>query len=109
MTNPKIPEDCSTIANCIAPFSCTPLYKNYIKKSEVVHPTSGKLGLGLIFNTHPWKFIAKHMINLKFSVDWSTTNPIALLSCTPRVQVVYTKSEVVHHTPGQLGLGVLYP
>ena len=29
-------------------------------------------------------------------------------SCTPRVQQVHTKAEVVHLTPGPLGLGVLF-
>ena len=39
--------------------------------------------------------------------DWSTTKPIAQLSCTPRVQQVHTKAEVVQLTPGLLGLWVL--
>ena len=41
------------------------------------------------------------------SADWSTTKPIAAFSCTPSVQDVHTKAEVVHLTPGLLGLGVL--
>ena len=45
---------------------------------------------------------------MRISADWSTTKPIATLSCTPRVQEVHTKDEVVHLTPGLLGLGVLY-
>ena len=48
------------------------------------------------------------MINPRISADWSTTNPIGAFSCTPRVQVVHTKAEVVHHTPDLLGLGVLF-
>ena len=48
------------------------------------------------------------MINPRISADWSTTKPIASFSCTPRVQEVHTKAEVVHLTPGLLGLGVLY-
>ena len=48
------------------------------------------------------------MINRRISVDWSTTKQIAAFSCIPRVQKVYTKAEVVHLTPGLLGLGVLY-
>ena len=47
------------------------------------------------------------MINPRFSADWSTTKPIAAFSCTPRVQEVYAKAEVVHPTPTLLGLGVL--
>ena len=47
------------------------------------------------------------MINTRISADWSTTKPIAAFSCTPRVQV-HTKAEVVHLTPGILGLGVLF-
>ena len=45
------------------------------------------------------------MINPIISADWSTTKPIASFSCTPRVQDVYTKAEVVHLTPSILGLG----
>ena len=48
------------------------------------------------------------MINPRLSVDWSTTNPISNFSCTPRVQEVHTKADVVHLTPALLGLGVLF-
>ena len=48
------------------------------------------------------------MINPIISADWSTTKPIAAFSCTPRVQAVHTKVEVLHLTPGHLGLGVLF-
>ena len=48
------------------------------------------------------------MINPRKSADWSTTKPIAAFSCTPRVQEVHTKAEVLHLTPGHLGLGVLF-
>ena len=48
------------------------------------------------------------MINHRISGDWSTTKPIAAFTCTPRVQEVNTKAEVVHLTPALLGLGVLY-
>ena len=48
------------------------------------------------------------MINLRISADWSTTKPIAPFSCTPRAQEVHFKAEVVHLTPGLLGLGVLF-
>ena len=44
------------------------------------------------------------MIHLRKSANWSTTKPIAAFSCT---QEVHTKAEVVHLTPGLLGLGVL--
>ena len=47
------------------------------------------------------------MINHRISADWITTKPIAAFSCTPRLQEVHTKAEVVHLTPGLLGLGVL--
>ena len=53
------------------------------------------------------KGIAKHMINTRISADWSTTQPIAAFSCTPSVQEVHTKAEVLHPTPGLQGLGVL--
>ena len=48
------------------------------------------------------------MINPTKSAVWSTTKPIAPFSCTPRVQEVHTKPEVVHLTPCLLGLGVLF-
>ena len=48
------------------------------------------------------------MINPRISADWNTTKPIAEFSCTPRVQEVHSKAEVVHLTPGLLGLGVLF-
>ena len=47
------------------------------------------------------------MINPRISADWSTTKPIQLLSCKSRVQEVHTKVEVIHPTPGHLGLGVI--
>ena len=36
------------------------------------------------------------------------TKPIAAFSCTPRLQEVHTKAEVVQLIPGLLGLGVLF-
>ena len=45
------------------------------------------------------------MINPRISADWSTSKPIAAFSCTPRVQEVHSKAEVVHLTPGLLGSG----
>ena len=48
------------------------------------------------------------MINPRNSADWSTTKPIATFSCTPGVQEVHTKAEVVQVTPGILGLGVIF-
>ena len=47
------------------------------------------------------------MINHRISVDWSRTKPIAAFSCTPHVQEVHTKADVVHLTPVLLGLGEL--
>ena len=47
------------------------------------------------------------MINPCISAVWSTTKPIAEYSCTPRVQQVHTKVEVVHLAPGLQGLVVL--
>ena len=47
------------------------------------------------------------MIIPTISADWGTTKSIAAFSCTPRVQEVHTKAEVLHLTPGLLGLGVL--
>ena len=44
------------------------------------------------------------MINPRISADWSTTKPIAAFPCTPPVQEVHTKAEIVHLTPALLGL-----
>ena len=51
--------------------------------------------------------MAKHMINTRIFAVWSTIKQIAPFSCTPRVPEVHTNAEVVHLTPGLLGLGVL--
>ena len=48
------------------------------------------------------------MINPRVSADWSTTKPIAKYSCTPCVQQVHAKAEVIHLNPRLLGLGVLF-
>ena len=48
------------------------------------------------------------MIKPRIPADCCTTKPIAAFSCTLRVQEVHTKSEVVHLTPGLLGLGLLF-
>ena len=48
------------------------------------------------------------MINHRISADCSTNNPIAAFSCTPSVQEVHTKAEVVHLSPALLGLWVLF-
>ena len=40
--------------------------------------------------------------------DWVTNKLIAAFSCKPHVQEIHTKSEVVHLTPGLLGLGVSF-
>ena len=48
------------------------------------------------------------MINPKISADWSTTKQNVKFSCTPRVQQVHSRAEVVLPTPGLLGLGVLF-
>ena len=48
------------------------------------------------------------MINPRISAVWSATKLIAPFSCTPRVLEVLTKAEVVHLSPGLLGLGVLF-
>ena len=77
-------------------------------KADVVHLTPGLLGLGYYSIVTHRKCIAKHMINPRISAVWVTTEMIAPFSCTPRVQEVHTKAEVVHLTPGVLGLGVLF-
>ena len=48
------------------------------------------------------------MINPRITEVWCTTKEIAPFSCTPHVQEVHSKAEVVHLSPGLLGLGVLF-
>ena len=48
------------------------------------------------------------MINHRISADWNTTKPIAAFSCTLGVQEGHIKAEVLHLTPGLLGVGVLF-
>ena len=48
------------------------------------------------------------MINPRISAVSSTTQPIALISCTRRVQEVHMKAEVVYPAIGVLGLGVIF-
>ena len=107
MIKPRISAVCST-TKPIKAFSCTPRVQEVHTKAEVVQLTPGLLGLGVIFNCHAEECIAKHMINPRFSADCSTTKPIAAFSCTPHVQEVHIKAEVVHLTPGLLGLGGIF-
>ena len=92
----------------IAPISCTPCVQEVHTKAEVVNLTPGFLGLGDYSIVTHRKYIAKHMINPRISPVWSTTKPIDPFYCTPCVQEVHTKAEVVHLSPGLLGLGVLF-
>ena len=48
------------------------------------------------------------MIYPRISALWSATKQIAAFYGTPRVQEVHSKAEVVHLTPGLLGLGELF-
>ena len=48
------------------------------------------------------------MINPRISADWGTTKPIAAFSCTPGLQEVHIKAEVIQLTPGLQGLGVIF-
>ena len=107
MINPRISVVWNTTKQ-IALFSCTPRIQEEHTKAEVVHLTPGHLGLGYYSIVTHEKCIAKYMINPRISAVWSTTKQIAPFSCTPRVQEVHTKAEVVYLTPGLLGLGVLY-
>ena len=84
------------------------VYKKYIPKlrSYTLPLVSYAYGNYSIV-THR-KCIAKHTINPRISADWSTTKPIPAFSCTPRVQEVHNKAEVVHLSPGLLTFGVLF-
>ena len=107
MINSRISAVWSTTKQ-IAPFSCTPRVQEVHTIAETVYITPGLLVLGVLFKIKHRKCIAKHMINPRISAVWSMTKPIAPFSCTPRVQEVHTKAEVVHLTPGLLGLRVLF-
>ena len=107
MINPRISADWSWTKQITA-FSCTPCVQEVHTKTEVVKLTAGLHGLGVIFNCTHRKCIAKHMINTRMSADWSKSKPITAFSCTPGVQEVHTKAEVVQLTPGLLGLGVIF-
>ena len=48
------------------------------------------------------------MINHRISADWCTTKQIEQISCTPRVQKVHSKSEVVQLTHGLPGFVVFF-
>ena len=48
------------------------------------------------------------MNNHSISADRCTTQQIEPFSCTPRVQQVHSKAEVIHLTPGLPGLLVLF-
>ena len=48
------------------------------------------------------------MINPRISAVWSTNKEIDPFSCKLRVQEVHTNAEVVHLSPGLLGLVVLF-
>ena len=48
------------------------------------------------------------MIIPRISAVWITTKPTEPFYCTQCVQEVHTNAEVVHLTPGLLGLGVLF-
>ena len=43
------------------------------------------------------------MISHRISADWVMTKPMAAFPCTPRVQEVHNKAEVVHLTHRLLG------
>ena len=103
MINPRISAVWSTNKQ-ILPFSCTPRVQEEHTIAETVYLIHGFLGLGVLFNIMHRKCIAKHMINPRISAVWSTTKQIAQFSCTPRVQEVYTKAEIVHLTPCLLDL-----
>ena len=103
MINHRISADWSTTIP-IAAFSCTPRVQKYIPKlSWYTFPLVSYAKGYYSIVTH-WKCIANNMINPRISAVCRTTKPIAAFSCTPRVQEVNTKAEVIHLT---LGLRVL--
>ena len=53
-------------------------------------------------------FLNKILVTINNRITADLTKPIAKFSCTPCVQEVHTKAQVVHLTPGLLGLWVLF-
>ena len=107
MINPRISAVWSSIKP-IAPFSCTSRVQGVHTKAEFVHLTNCLLGLGVLFNCHAYEMYCETNDYPRISALWSTTTQRAPFSCTPRVQEVHTIAEVVHLTPGILGLGILF-
>ena len=99
MINPRKSAVWSTTKQ-IASFSCTHIPKLRSYTLPLVSKAKGYYSIV----THR-KCIAKQMINPRISAVWSSTKQIEQFSCTPRVQEVHTKAEVVHLTPCLLGLG----
>ena len=106
MINPRISEVWSSTKS-ITPFSSTPRVQEVHTKAEFVHLYPWSLSLSGIIQLSGIG-IAKEMINSRISAVWSTTKPIASFSCTPCVQEIHYKPEVVHLTSGLLGLGVIF-
>ena len=101
MINPRISSVWST-TKPIAQLSCTPRVQQVQRTPYSWSPRlMGIIQLSRIGN------VLRNMINPRISAVSSTTQPIAQYSCTPRVQQVHTKAEVVHLNPGLLGLRVL--
>ena len=75
MINPRISADWIT-TKPIAAFSCRPGVQEVHTKAEVVHLSTVLLDVGILFNCHAYEMYCEHMINLRFSADWSTTKPI---------------------------------
>ena len=92
MINHRISTDWST-TKPNALYSCTQRVQEVHTKAELVHLSPILLSLGILLNCHAY---CKYMINSRISADWSTTKPIEAFSCTPHVQKVHTRAEVVH-------------
>ena len=106
MINPRI----SAVWSTNKPFdlfSCTPRVQEVHTKAEVnkAYPSSPRLR-GIIQLSRMGN-ILRNMINPRISASWITTKPIAAFSCTPGVQEVYTKAEVVNLTPRLRGINQL--
>ena len=84
------------------------VYNKYVRKLRWYNLHLVSLDLWQYSIVTHRKCIAKHMINHRISADWCTTKPIAPFSCSPRVQQVHTKVEVVQLTLGLPGFVVLF-
>ena len=107
MINPTISADWNTtkpIAAFILYTTCT--RRTYQSWGRTPYPWSPRLR-GIIQLSRIGKVLRNIWLTLESLQIGVRPSRLQHSSCTPRLQEVHTKAEVVHLTPGLLGLGVL--